>query len=160
MNSNAPSSHTRAGQAAGGRLSGISIVQKLAWLYAAMFFFIAVIGYLPGLTNAAGQLFGLFKLDLIDDALHLGSGIWAAAAAWTSTRAATLYFKLFGSIYGLDGLMGLAFGQGYLDGGIFTHGITPLDLGTRIATNLPHLLIGGMAVLIGFVISRRYAAHA
>ena len=135
-------------------------MQKLGWLYAAMFVFIALIGYIPGLTNADGQLFGLFRLDLYDDALHLGSGIWAAAAAWTSTRASTIYFKLFGSIYGLDGLMGLAFGQGYLDGGIFLYGITPLDLGTRIATNLPHLLIGGMAVLIGFIVSRRYAAQA
>lgn len=135
------------------------ILQKLAWLYAALFLFVTSLGYLPGLTNAEGQLFGLFKLDLIDDALHLGSGIWAAIAAWRSVYASMLYFKLFGSVYGLDGLMGLIFGQGFLDGGIFIHGVTPLDFGTRFAANLPHLLIGGFAVFAGFVLSRQYPAQ-
>jgi len=136
------------------RTSSLSLMQKLAWIYAGLFLFVVALGYLPGLTNQAGQLLGLFKIDLIDDALHLGSGIWAALAAWRSPRAATLYFKLFGTIYGLDGLCGLLFGQGFLDGGIFIYGPIPLDLFTRFAANLPHLLIGGFAAFAGFVLSR------
>jgi len=132
-------------------------VQKLAWVYAAMFLAIAALGYLPGVTDANGYLFGLFKLDLIDDLLHLGSGIWAGLAAWHSARAATFYFKLFGSIYGLDGIVGFMFGQGFLDGGIFLHGIMPIDWLTKLAANLPHILIGEVAVYIGFVVSRRLA---
>ena len=31
---------------------------------------------------------------------------------------------------------------------------------TRIATNLPHIMIGGTAVILGFVVARRYAADA
>jgi hypothetical protein len=138
----------------------MNTIRKLAWVYAAMFIFVVALGYIPGLTNEEGQLFGLFRIELIDDALHLGSGIWAALAAWHSTRAAIFYFKTFGIIYGLDGLIGLLFGQGYLDGGIFINGITPLDFGTKFATNLPHLLIGGTAVLIGFVLSRKFANQA
>lgn len=137
----------------------ISKVQMLAWLYAALFLSVVAIGYIPLFTNEAGQLFGLFKIDLIDDALHLGSGIWAALAAWTSARAATLYFKIFGIMYGLDGVIGLLFGQGYLDGGIFIYGPLPLDWGTKIAANTPHILIGGVAVIIGFVLSRKWTSQ-
>lgn len=131
-----------------------SRMQRLAWLYAALFLFIVSLGYIPGFTDAEGNLFGLFHIELKDDLLHLFSAIWAAAAAWRSRWAATLYFKLFGTIYTLDGVSGLLFGQGFLDGGILTQGITQLDLLTRFAANLPHLLIGGIAIYIGFVVSR------
>jgi hypothetical protein len=133
----------------------LSTTQKLGWLYAAMFVAIASLGYLPGLTDANGYLFGLFKLDLYDNLLHLGSGIWAGVAAWRSFRSSQFYFKLFGSVYGLDGLMGLLLGQGYLDGGIFTLGVTQSDWLTKFATNIPHIAIGGIAVFIGFVLSRK-----
>ena len=136
-----------------------SLMQNLAWVYAGLFLFVVALGYIPGFTNSAGQLFGLFRIELKDDILHLGSGLWAATAGWLSTRASTFYFKLFGIIYGLDGVLGFLTGQGYLDGGIFIYGVTPLDLTTRFAANLPHMLIGGIAVLIGFVVSRRYAGQ-
>jgi hypothetical protein len=138
----------------------MTLMQKLAWVYAALFLFVVALGYIPGLTNSAGQLLGLFRIELKDDILHLGSGLWAAVAGWLSARAATLYFKLFGVVYGLDGVLGFITGQGYLDGGIFIYGPTPLPLATRFAANLPHMLIGGIAVIIGFVVSRRYAAQA
>lgn len=60
------------------KLSDINPARKLAWLYALMFFFIASLAYIPGVANADGELFGLFQLDLYDDALHFGSGLWAA----------------------------------------------------------------------------------
>ena len=134
----------------------ISFVQKMAWVYAALFLFVVALGYIPGFTNDAGQLFGLFRIELKDDLLHLASAIWAAAAAWLSARASTIYFKLFGTVYGLDGICGLLTGQGFLDGGIFIYGVTPLDLATRIGANIPHILIGGIAALVGFVLSRKY----
>ncbi len=138
----------------------ITIIQKLAWGYAALFLFVVALGYIPGLTNDQGQLLGLFRIELKDDLLHLGSAIWAAAAAWLSTRASIFYFRLFGLLYALDGVVGLIFGQGYLDFGIFLFGPAALDLGTRIAANTPHMLIGGIAVVIGFVVSHTYAQTA
>jgi hypothetical protein len=137
--------------------SNIQNIQKLGWLYAILFVIVASLGYIPGLTNAAGQLFGLFKLDLYDNLLHLASGIWAGLAAWSSVRASTFYFKLFGTVYGLDGVVGLIFGQGFLDGGLFLYGPAQLDWFTKIAANMPHILIGGFAVLAGFVLSRKWA---
>lgn len=159
MSTGLPSSRSQDRQRGVADSSRVHPVRTCAWVYAALFLFVVALGYLPGVTNEAGQLFGLFKIDPIDDALHLFSGIWAAAAAWYSARASILYFRLFGVIYFLDGVIGFLFGQGYLDGGIFIHGVTPLDFATRLGANLPHLLIGGIAVIIGFVVSRRYPAR-
>ena len=141
-----------------GRTRRLHIMQKWAWVYAVLFFLVVAVGYVPAFNDASGNLFGLFSLQLVDDALHLGSGIWAALAAWRSAYASTLYLRLFGTVYFLDGVVGLIFGRAYLDGGIFIDGPAPLDLMTKIATNLPHLIIGGTAVIIGFVVARRHAA--
>ena len=138
------------------QLNGMRI---LAWLYAALFVGVVAFGYIPGVTNEQGELLGLFSIQLRDDLLHLASGIWAGVAAWHSTRASTFYFKTFGTIYFFDGVVGLLTGQGYLDGGIFVHGITPLDWVTKFATNLPHIILGGSAMFIGFVLSRRFAGR-
>lgn len=132
-------------------------IRKWAWGYAALFVAVVALGYIPGLTDEHGALLGLFHIELKDDLLHLGSALWAAIAAWHSTAAARFYFRLFGLIYFFDGVSGLLFGQGYLDFGIFLHGPTQLDLATRIGANIPHLLIGGIAILVGFVFSRSWA---
>lgn len=168
-------------------LSQMNLIRKLGLLYAVMFFITASLAYIPGLTDGTGNLFGLFQLDLYDDLLHFASGVWATVAALTSTRATIFYFKTFGIMYGLDGLLGLITGHGYLDGGIFlaqksdlfdtvtnfalTQLYLPLasfffahsgpgahDLTTRIFANLPHIVIGGAAVYIGFVLSRQFAS--
>lgn len=128
----------------------VPIIRLLGFAYFALFVFVVVLGYIPGVNDANGRMFGLFELDLYDDALHLFSGLWAGAAALLSSRAATNYFRLFGVLYFLDGVMGLFLGSGYLDFGIFINGM--LDLTTRIFANLPHLAIGGFAILAGFVL--------
>jgi len=134
-------------------------IQRLAWVYALMFFFLGSLSYIPWINDENGVTLGIFSLQWYDDALHYGSGLWAAIAAWRSFKDSAFYFKLFGIIYGLDGVMGFFLGQGYLDGGIFLKGITPLDLSTRFFANIPHIAIGGIAVLIGFVLSRRFAQN-
>jgi len=135
----------------------MNIIRKLGFAYFILFVIVAAMSYVPQFKDANGLMFGLFKLDLYDDALHLFSGIWAGVAAWLSTRASIIYFKLFGTLYLLDGVMGLFLGSGYLDFGIFIQGVLDLDLKTRIFANLPHLAIGGFAAFTGFVLSRPYA---
>ncbi len=135
----------------------MNIIRKLGFAYFVLFVIVAAMSYVPQFKDADGLMFGLFRLDLYDDALHLFSGIWAGVAAWLSTRASIIYFKLFGTLYLLDGVMGLFLGSGYLDFGIFIQGVLDLDLTTRILANLPHLAIGGFAAFTGFVLSRPYA---
>jgi hypothetical protein len=133
----------------------MDLIRILGFAYFFLFVFVVALGYIPGVNDASGKMFGLFELDLYDDSLHLFSGIWAGVAAWLSSRAATLYFKLFGVLYFLDGVMGLLIGSGYLDFGIFIYGVLDLPLTTRIFANLPHLGIGGFAIFAGFFLSKR-----
>lgn len=133
----------------------MDLVRAFAWGYALLFVGVVAVGYVPPFHDMQGNLFGLFKLELYDDALHLGSGIWAAIAAWMSHNASRTYFRIFGPLYFLDGVFGLFTGMGYLDLGIFLHGPMDLPLQTRIFANLPHILIGGVGILVGYVLARR-----
>jgi hypothetical protein len=136
----------------------ISPLRVIAAAYAVLFAVVTSLNYIPGLTDEDGLTFGLFALDILDDALHAASGIWAALAAWWSTRASVIYLRWFGALYCLDGLLGLVTGSGYLDLGIVLHGALDLPLLTRVLMNLPHIAIGGFAVFAGFVLARRFTA--
>ncbi len=138
----------------------MDLVRVFAWFYALMFVGVTALGYMPPLHDPQGYLFGLFKLELWDDALHLGSGIWAGVAGYLSYSASRKYFRIFGPLYFGDGLLGLLAGMGYLDFGIFLHGPADLPLQHRIMANLPHIMIGGVAILIGYVGARRMAETA
>lgn len=133
----------------------MDLVRTTALGLAAALAFAALLNYVPGLTDAQGRAFGVFALDIYDDALHMGSAIWAAVAAFTSRRAAEIFLKVFGTLYFLDGLMGLAVGSGYLDLGIFLQGVQSYPLMFRIMANAPHLLLGGIGMLSGFLLARR-----
>src|SRR6188768_296856 len=83
-------------------------------------------------------------------------------AAFTSRRASELFFQLFGAFYFADGVLGLLTGSGYLDFGILINGVLNLPLSTRFFANAPHLGLGGVAILIGYVLAprTRTAVHA
>jgi hypothetical protein len=115
----------------------------------------AALNYVPGLTDAQGRAFGIFALDIYDDLLHFASALWALAATLISRDALVKFFKIFGTLYFLDGLMGLAVGSGFLDLGIVFYGVQPMPFGFKILANLPHLLLGGVAMLAGFVLAGR-----
>lgn len=134
----------------------ITIIQKMAWAYAAMFFATTSLTYLPGLADDMGNFMGLFKLDLIDDLLHFGSGVWAMWAAWHSTKQSLIYFKVFGSVYALDGLIGLITQRGILDFGVWLYEFPNLSLAANVGANLPHILIGGIALFTGFVLGNKF----
>lgn len=129
------------------------VVQRLAFLYAAAFFVIASLAYLPGMVDAAGLTLGLFRLDLHDDILHALSGLWALVAGIVSARQAEFFFRAFGSVYFLDAIIGLVTGKNVLNFHIFTDAPAFTGL-TLIGVNAPHFIIGGSALLIGFVLVR------
>jgi hypothetical protein len=138
----------------------MNLIRKLGYFYFAMFVAVAAMSYVPQFKDENGMMFGLFSLQLHDDLLHLFSGIWAGVAAWISARASIAYFKLFGALYFLDGVLGFITGSGYLDLGIFLNGPVALDLATRFFANAPHLAIGGFAAFAGFVLSKKHAQAA
>src|SRR5690606_22783051 len=46
----------------------MTAVRKWGFAYAALFVAVVAVGYVPGFEDDEGNLFGLFKLDLYDDA--------------------------------------------------------------------------------------------
>jgi hypothetical protein len=115
----------------------------------------AATNYIPGLTDDAGLAFGIFELDIFDDALHVASALWALSAALISHRAAKIFLVLFGALYLGDGVFGFFTGYGYLDMGIFTNPSAGLSFTLlRVFANLPHLALGGFALWAGLKLDR------
>jgi hypothetical protein len=133
----------------------MDIIRLIAWGYALALILAAALNYIPGLTDAQGRVLGIFALDIYDDLLHLASALWAAVSALLSRQAAKTFLRIFGILYCLDGLLGLATGSGYLDLGILIYGVQDLSLGFRILNNLPHIALGGFAAYAGFVLAGR-----
>jgi len=128
----------------------MSKLQKICLGYFVALLVAAALNYIPGLTDAQGLAFGIFALDLFDDALHLASALWALAAALISHRAARTFLILFGALYLGDGVFGFFTGYGYLDFGIFTNPAAGMSWTVlRFLANLPHLLLGGFALWAG-----------
>ena len=127
----------------------MTLHRTVAFGYFIILSLVAALNYIPGVRDVQGLTFGIFALDIYDDALHAGSALWALVAALISARAARTYLLLFGAIYLGDGLLGLATGSGYLDLGIWNYGIQDLDFVFKIKANTPHVALGGFALLMG-----------
>jgi hypothetical protein len=127
------------------------LTQKIALGYAVILALVASLNYLPipGIIDAEGRTFGIFALDIFDDALHLASALWALAAALISARASRMFLILFGALYFLDGALGCFTGSGFLDLGIFTWGVLDIPFSLKILSSLPHILLGGFALTMG-----------
>ncbi len=143
---------------AGSRLSEsagrIDLIRAIAVAFALALAFVTLTGLLPGLADAQGRTFGIFKLNSYQNLLHTASALWAAVSAYLSRRAATKFLQIFGTLYFLDGLMGLAIGSGYLDLGFLIYGVLDLPMSFKLLASLPHLVLGGAALFSGFVLAR------
>ncbi len=126
----------------------------ISFAFFGVLLFAAALNYIPGINDADGRAFGIFALDIFDDALHVASATWALVAALVSARASRLFLLIFGALYLGDGVLGLITGSGYLDFGIFNYGVQDLPIGFKILNNLPHIGLGGIAVLSGLFLGR------
>ena len=133
----------------------MTLLRLIAFGYFIALLGAAAVNYIPGSVDSEGLAFGIFELDAFDDSLHLVSALWALGAALTSHRASKIFLLLFGALYLADGAMGLALGAGYLDMGIVAIGVIDLPLGFRILANLPHIGLGGVALISGLFLDRK-----
>lgn len=129
----------------------MTLHRKLAFAYAVILALVASLNYLPipGIVDDQGRTFGIFALDIYDDGLHLASALWALGAALISARASRMFLVLFGTLYFLDGVLGCFAGSGFLDLGIFTWGWLDIPVKLKILSSVPHLVLGGVALVIG-----------
>lgn len=134
----------------------MTTIQKFALGYFAVLLGAAALNYVPGITDDGGLAFGIFALDLFDDMLHLVSAVWALGAAFFGARASKLFLVIFGALYLGDGALGFLTGWGYLDFGIFTNASDGLSFTLfRVLANLPHIALGGVALVAGLRLGRR-----
>lgn len=133
----------------------MTILRVICFGYFAALMAAASLNYIPGLTDENGLAFGIFELDLFDDALHVASALWALVAGLISVRAARIFLVLFGALYLGDGVFGFFTGYGYLDFGIFTNDAAGMSFTlNRFLANLPHLALGGFALWAGLRLDR------
>jgi hypothetical protein len=126
------------------------VLKKLAWLYTVGFLGIFLICHTPGLTDADGRLLGLFRIDPIDDFVHLMSGVAGALIIWLAPARISLYFIIIGVLYDLDALVGMTMSRGLLDLSVFKLGIGSPDFSlTNWALNAPHIVLASLALWIG-----------
>jgi hypothetical protein len=119
--------------------------------------FAAATDYIPAFIDAEGRVFGLFQLDIYKDALHVASAAWAIAAALVSRQASIFFLRVFGTLYFLDGVMGVFTGSGYLDLSIFIDGVRSTSAYVKFASSVPHLVLGMFGIVTGFSARRGFA---
>ncbi|MCV3271359.1 hypothetical protein [Roseobacter sinensis] len=128
----------------------MSHLQKICLGYFVVLMAAASLNYIPGLTDEDGLAFGIFALDIFDDALHVASALWALFSGLRSHATARFFLIVFGALYLGDGIFGFFTGYGYLDLGIFTNASAGLSFTfVRFAANLPHLALGAFALWAG-----------
>lgn len=125
----------------------MKLLRVITFVYFLVLLLAASLNYLPGIPVVDGKTFGIFALDIYDDGLHFASALWAGLAAWFGAKASRFFLFYFGVIYFGDGLLGLITGSGYLDLGIVNYGIQNLPFSFKLMANLPHIALGGIAVL-------------
>ncbi len=114
------------------------MLKKLAWWYIAGFLGIFLICHTPGLTHDDGKLLGLFRIDPIDDLVHLMSGVAGVLVVWLAPARLPLYFIVIGLLYDLDAMVGMTMSRGLLDLSVFKQGIGGPDFSlTNWALNAP-----------------------
>lgn len=127
-----------------------------AGVLAAALLFAASTNYIPAFVDGEGRVFGLFRLDIYKDALHLASALWALAAALLGRAASLSFLKIFGTLYFLDGVCGVLTGASFLDLSLFIHGIArDMPAIVRFLSSVPHLVLGGFGILAGWLGARR-----
>jgi hypothetical protein len=117
--------------------------RKLATVFGVVFVLVGILGFIPALSpmhsDGMRYLLGLFMVGGVHNVIHLLSGIAALLGASKSEKYAQLYFRVFGSVYGLVTIIGFIQKTTVL--GIF-------DVNT--ADNFLHLGLAVVILAIGF----------
>lgn len=131
-------------------------LRNVTWAYIVLFILLVAMNSMPFIIAENGRVFGFFKLEPEGNILHVLSGIWAFLAVLWSRGAQLFYFRVFGTAYFLDGVVGVVFGKAYLNLHLFDPSYTPVaDMITRLVVNAPHLAIGGFAMMVGFYLYKK-----
>lgn len=133
----------------------MTLVQKWAWIFAGFFLFVYIITNVPAFNDAQGYNFGLFKIDPIDNVVHLLTAILGGVAAWSSVKWSRWFLVVFGILYALDALTGMVSQLGLLDLSLIHNtllGETIVNPDFSIKNwliNAPHIGISAVMISLG-----------
>jgi hypothetical protein len=133
----------------------MTIIQKWAAVFAGLFLIVFVTTHVPAFNDAQGYNFGLFKIDPIDDIVHLLTAILGFIAAWRSPKWARMFLVVFGILYALDAATGMVSQLGLLDLSLIHNtllGETVLNPDfsvTNWLVNAPHIVISAAMISLG-----------
>jgi hypothetical protein len=86
------------------------MIKKLSLLFGVVFVLVGILGFIPALSplhsDGMRYLLGLFMVGGVHNAIHLLSGVAALAGGLSTEKYAQLYFRVFGSVYGLVTIVG------------------------------------------------------
>jgi hypothetical protein len=113
------------------------MVKKMAWIFGIVTLVVGILGFVPGITSNM-MLLGIFMVDPMHNLVHIATGILALAAAMGAGTYARLYFKVFGVVYALVAVLGLAMGGNVL------------GMQMNMADHVLHIAIAAFALYVGF----------
>lgn len=132
-----------------------TLIQKVAAGFAVLFLLVYIVTNVSAFNDVQGYNFGLFKIDPIDNIVHLLTAVFGFLAAWYSARASRWFLCLLGAFYGMDAAVGMLTQKGLLDFTVFLQaasGGTVLnpDFSVRnFLINGPHIVISAAMVWSG-----------
>lgn len=119
-------------------------IKHLTLLIGIIFVLVGIAGFVPALAPAASDgseayLFGAFAVSPMHNSVHIVSGLLAIIASLASEDMCRLFYKVFGIIYALVTLIGMAVGHSMVMG---------------VALNIPdtilHLVLAIGGLYLGF----------
>lgn len=120
---------------------GMLMLRKICILFGVIFVAVGVLGFVPAVTHGE-HLLGIFHVNAAHNAVHILSGIAALICGSIGTHAARMYFRVFGSVYGLVAVLG------------FVNGDQPIFgiISNNMADTWLHVGIAAVSLLLGFVV--------
>lgn len=112
-------------------------LSKIAIIFGIVLLIVGILGFIPGITSN-GLLLGLFAVNTFHNLVHIITGIIGLLAA-TQEKYAKLFFQIFGVIYLILGVLGF-----------FMMNQLMMGIQMTMANNILHLVIGLIAVYLGF----------
>ncbi|MCE9541787.1 DUF4383 domain-containing protein [Candidatus Kaiserbacteria bacterium] len=129
--------------------------RKVAFGFAVLFLLVWITTHVPAFNDARGYNFGLFKIDPIDDIVHLITALTGFFAAWYSTGASRKFLVIFGVLYALDAATGMLSQLGLLDlslvhNTLLGETVVNPDFGIKNwLINAPHIVISAAMIWLG-----------
>ena len=111
------------------KLKSLPQIQQYAIAFGIMFLGVYSLNFIPFIHDDQGQMFGLFKLDPIDDFGHLFAGILAVIAGIKSIQWSRIYMYVLGIGYIVDVIV------------FFVSNLEKYSIPVNIALNAPHIII-------------------